>query len=400
MVQGSSEKRHKVTIIGSGNWGSTVAKIVAQNTKEHPELFHKDVQMWVYEEDVVIPESSPYYDPAIGTKPQKLTEIINAHHENVKYLPDIKLPDNVIANPSVQDAARDSSILVFNLPHQFFDKVCSQLKGNIVPWARGISCIKGVHVDKDITLFSEWIGEALGIYCGALSGANIATDIAQELQCQTTIAYEPPLVDLDNSSTEIQRDSRARAAKTQLVPAPPEYPPLDCNTFKNLFDRPYFRVTMVSDVAGVSLGGALKNIVAVGIGFAAGRDQRPGLHAELIRLGMVEMVNFCKEFFGETFQTDTLTLQSAGYADLYVSCHAGRNFKCAKMAVEQGCTVEEIEARVLNGQKLQGNSTAREVNTFLKARGVEHKYKFFKAVYDILEGKESDKDLYSLITAE
>ena len=146
--------------------GSTISKIVAENTREHPDLFEKDVQMWVYEEEV-----------EYEGKTQKLSSIINSHHENIKYLPNIKLPTNVIANPSLLDAVSGSSILIFNLPHQFIQRICEQLKGHVVPFARGISCIKGVNVTDDgVALFSEWIGEGLGIYCGALSGANIAPE--------------------------------------------------------------------------------------------------------------------------------------------------------------------------------------------------------------------------------
>ena len=130
--------------------------------------------MWVYEEEVTLPSDSPHYDAKRDSTPQKLTHIINTYHENVKYLPRIKLPSNLIANPSVVDAVEGSSILIFNLPHQFIGRISKQLQGHILPFARGISCIKGVNVtSSEISLFSEWIGEGLGIYCGALSGANM-----------------------------------------------------------------------------------------------------------------------------------------------------------------------------------------------------------------------------------
>ena len=151
--------------------------------------------MWVYEEEVTLPKDSKHYS-ASNSSPQKLTTIINTYHENVKYLPNIALPKNLIANPSVEDAVRDSSILIFNLPHQFIGRISKQLEGHILPFARGISCIKGVEVtSSQISLFSEWIGEGLGIYCGALSGANIANEIAAEKWSETTIAYDPPPVD-------------------------------------------------------------------------------------------------------------------------------------------------------------------------------------------------------------
>lgn len=352
--------------------------------------------MWVYEEDIEVPKNSKHYK---SDAPQKLTAFINEHHENVKYLPNIALPKNLIANPSLVDSVKDSSILIFNLPHQFIDKITTQLQGKILPFARGISCIKGVNVtSSEISLFSEWIGEGLGIYCGALSGANIANEIAAEKWSETTVAYDPPNVDSrapspsgpSPSSSQINltitdhdqehKDVKGKPSKVRLQPLPSDYPPLDHATFQILFHRPYFHVQMVSDVAGVSLGGALKNIVALAAGFVEGKGWGDNAKAAVMRVGLLEMVRFGKEFFGETVHTGTFTEESAGVADLITSCSGGRNFRCAKMAVERGVSVDEVENTELNGQKLQGTSTAKEVNSFLKAKGKEQEYPLFLAV--------------------
>ncbi|KAI0523817.1 glycerol-3-phosphate dehydrogenase [Xylaria bambusicola] len=409
---GRPEKRHKVTVIGSGNWGSTIAKIAAENTKAHPELFEEKVQMWVYEEDVMH-----------EGKVEKLSNVINTHHENIKYLPKIKLPTNLVANPSLEDAVQGSSILIFNLPHEFIHKTCTTLKGKIVPYARAISCIKGVDVsDEGVSLFSEWIGDGLGIYCGALSGANLASEIAEEKLSETTIAYDPPPMDNSRNPsrnatprsatpargdprelsitplTDMQhRDARGRISKTRLTPVPPEYPPLDHDTFKALFQRPYFLVSMVSDVAGTSLGGALKNIVALAAGFVVGKGWGNNAKSAIMRVGLLEMIKFGKEFFGETVSTATFTKESAGVADLITSCSGGRNFNGAKLAVERGVSVQEIEQKELNGQKLQGTSTAAEVYSFLQKRGVENDYPLFTAVFDILEGRKTVDDIPAIL---
>lgn len=371
--------------------------------------------MWVYEENVTIPPESKYYDEAVGDKPQKLTDIINKHHENVKYLPGIPLPSNVVANPSLQDAVKDSTILIFNLPHQFIRNVCKEIRGHILPFARGISCIKGVNVsDHEVSLFSEWIGDDLGIYCGALSGANIAGEIALEKWSETTIAYDPPPMDNSRAPTprtmspspnagelpEIHhhRDARGRKSKTKLTGVPPNYPPLDHQCFRVLFHRPYFHVQMVSDVAGVSLGGALKNIVALAAGFVDGRGWGDNAKAAIMRIGLMEMVKFGKEFFGETVQTGTFTESSAGVADLITSSSGGRNFRCARKAVEKGISVQDVEREDLNGQKLQGTSTAQEVNSFLRARGLEGEYPLFTAVHGILMGEKKVDDIPTLVS--
>jgi len=150
---------------------------------------------------------------------------------------------------------------------------------------------------------------------------------------------------------------------------------------KALFWRPYFHVRLVDDVAGVSLGGALKNIVAIAAGFVDGRGWGDNAKAAVMRVGLLEMVKFGKEFFGETVNGGTFTEESCGVADLITSCSGGRNHRCAKIAIAEGLSLEEVEARELNGQKLQGLSTAVEVNSFLKARGVEKEYPLFTAVY-------------------
>lgn len=83
--------------------------------------------MWVYEED---------------WKGRKLTDVINEKHENVKYLPDIALPHNVIAEPDLLKAVEGANALVFVTPHAFISKICEQLEGKIDPKARAISLVK------------------------------------------------------------------------------------------------------------------------------------------------------------------------------------------------------------------------------------------------------------------
>ena len=356
--------------------------------------------MWVYEEDVTIPESSKHYNTSVeeSQKPQKLTELINQFHENVKYLPDVPLPRNLIANPSLQDAVKDSTILVFNLPHQFISGLCDQMKGHIVPYARGISCIKGVSVSNSgVSLFSESIGEKLGIYVGALSGANIASEVAQEKFSETTIAYDPPpmdsrnptpkgptpqssQLDLTKMSDDIHKSS-GKSPKTKLQALPSDFPPLDHTTLRTLFHRPYFHVRLVSDVAGVSLSGALKNIVAIAAGFVSGLGWGDNAKAAIMRVGLLEMVKFGKMFFEDSVHTGTFTEESAGVADLITSCSGGRNFRCARMSIERSMSIGEVEKQELNGQMLQGTSTAVEVYSFLSERNLEREFPLFTAVY-------------------
>lgn len=130
--QMSSEQIEKVCIIGSGNWGSAIATIVGKNCEI---LSHCDsqVNMWVYEEMV-----------DFEGERRKLTEVINTHHENIKYLPGIKIPHNVVAVPDLNQACDGATLLIFVLPHQFLPSLLPTIKEAAHPSCRGVSLIKGL----------------------------------------------------------------------------------------------------------------------------------------------------------------------------------------------------------------------------------------------------------------
>jgi len=130
--QTSSEQLDRVCIIGSGNWGSAIATLVGPNCERLP-YYEDKVNMWVYEEIVEVE----------GAK-QKLTEVINTRRENVKYLPGIRIPDNVRAVPDLEEACRDATLLVFVLPHQFLPKLLPTIRESAHATCRGISLIKGL----------------------------------------------------------------------------------------------------------------------------------------------------------------------------------------------------------------------------------------------------------------
>ncbi|KAJ5305919.1 hypothetical protein PENANT_c015G01977 [Penicillium antarcticum] len=404
------QRKHKLAVVGSGNWGTAIAKIVAENAASNSDLFEEKVEMWVYEENVEVPKDSQNYDPAFAG-PQKLTEVINRTHENIKYLAGVQLPVNLHANPSLEDAVKDATILVFNLPHQFIIKTCEQIKGKILPYARGISCIKGVDVNESgISLFSETIGKTLGIYCGALSGANIANEVAREKWSETSVAYDPPHMDSkaptpqrspSSSQTNLvefqHKDVSGKISDTKLQALPSAYPPIDHAVLKAVFHRPYFHVRVVNDVAGVSISGALKNVVALAAGWVVGMGWGDNAKAAVMRVGLMEMVKFGDQFFSATIEQRTFTDESAGVADLITSCSGGRNFRCAMHSVERNLPIEEIEKTELNGQKLQGTLTAYEVNSFLKNQDMEDQFPLFTAVYRILEGNMKVEDIPNFI---
>ncbi len=130
--QNSSDQLDRVVIIGSGNWGSAIAKVIGTNCERLP-YFETQVNMWVYEEMVEV----------AGNK-KKLTEVINTVHENVKYLPGIKLPQNVVAVADLAEACRDATLLIFVLPHQFLPRLLPTIREAAHPSCRGVSLIKGI----------------------------------------------------------------------------------------------------------------------------------------------------------------------------------------------------------------------------------------------------------------
>ena len=323
----------KVAIVGSGNWGSAIAKIVGTNAKKS-ELFQDEIRMYTYEELI---------------DGKKLTEIINTDHENVKYLPGIKLPENVKAVPELLEATKDADILVFVLPHQFVMNICTQLKGHIKSGTFAISLIKGVDASHGgLQLVSRIIYKALDIDVSVLMGANIAGEVAKEQFCETTIGA--------------RNEENGRY-------------------FKELFNTSYFRVTVVTDCASVEICGALKNIVAVGAGICDGLNYGSNTKAAVIRIGMMEMLKFARLFY-KGVEMSTF-LESCGVADLITTCFGGRNRKVAEAMVRTGKSIDDLEVEMLNGQKLQGPQCAKEVHVLLKEKGMEKEFPLFTAVYHI-----------------
>ena len=302
--------------------------------------------MWVFEELV---------------NGQKLTDIINNQHENVKYLPGIKLPTSIRAVPDLNEAVDGASVLVFVVPHQFVKSTCEKLQGRVdTRRAKAISLIKGVDVKlgesgNGFTLISDIIKNTLGIDCSVLMGANIASEVAKEQFCETTIGC-------------------TNLANGELM--------------RQIFHTPYFRVSVVQDVPSVELCGALKNVVGIAAGLVDGLKLGDNTKAAIIRIGLMEMRKFCHMFYGATTRDETF-FESCGVADLITTCYGGRNRKIAEAHVVTRKTFIELEKELLNGQKLQGTLTAQEIHEVLRAKGKEDEFMLFKRVYQIVwEGKE------------
>ncbi|KAK4426105.1 Glycerol-3-phosphate dehydrogenase [NAD(+)] 1, chloroplastic [Sesamum alatum] len=329
--------KSRVTVVGSGNWGSVAAKLIASNTLKL-NSFHDEVIMWVFEE--MLPTG------------EKLSQVINRTNENVKYLPGIKLGKNVVANPDLENAVKDANLLVFVTPHQFMEGICKRLVGKLRADAEAISLIKGMEVKREgPCMISSLISEQLGINCCVLMGANIANEIAVGKFSEATVGY---------------RKSKEIADK-----------------WVQLFNTSYFAVTPVQDVEGVELCGTLKNVVALAAGFVDGLEMGNNTKAAIMRVGLREMKALSKLLFPSV--KDSTFFESCGIADVITTCLGGRNRKCAEAFARNGGkrSFDELEAEMLQGQKLQGVSTAKEVYEVLRHRGWLELFPLFSTVHEI-----------------
>ena len=96
------QQQEKICIIGSGNWGCAIATVLGRNAALLP--FCSDtVNLWVFDEQVTLPSDKK--------STAKLSHVINTLHENVKYLPGVKLPSNVRAIPDLKEACKNATLV-------------------------------------------------------------------------------------------------------------------------------------------------------------------------------------------------------------------------------------------------------------------------------------------------
>ena len=111
-----TESKHKICVVGSGNWGSAIARIIGMNTIKNSHIFEPIVKMFVHDEPI-----------NVDGQQHMLAQYINEFHCNLKYLPNIELPKNVVAINEMSKAVAGATILVFCLPHQFLSSTCDQI---------------------------------------------------------------------------------------------------------------------------------------------------------------------------------------------------------------------------------------------------------------------------------
>lgn len=217
----------RVSVIGGGSWGTTVASLMAENT---------DVSIWARSSATV--------------------EEINAKHTNEKYLPGAKLPSNVTAFAAIEDAVKSADVLVMGVPSNSFRDVLGDVRPHLRPWVPVISLTKGLERGTDLRM-TEVIEQELTRHpVGVLTGPNLAREIMAGQAAASVLA-----TDDDNIAAELQK----------------------------LFNCGLFRVYTNDDVVGCELGGVLKNIIAIAVGMGIGLGAGDNTRSALITRGLAEI---------------------------------------------------------------------------------------------------------------
>lgn len=241
-----------VTVLGAGAWGTALARLLEQGQNR--------VTLW-------------------GHMPEWLEEIRQAGR-NDRFLPGIDVSRNIVLEPDLAHASVNAECVVVAVPSQPFRDVTNSLRdftGTIV------SVTKGIEYDTGLTMCGVLAETAPRSKTAALSGPSFAVEVARDIPTATVAASRDP----------------ATAATVQA-----------------LFSRPAFRVYTGSDVLGVELGGALKNVIAIAAGISDGLGFGDNSKAALVTRAIVEMRRLgiaCGA------QTETFTGLS-GLGDLMVTC--------------------------------------------------------------------------------
>lgn len=278
MVQ-SDKKIKKIGIIGGGAWGTALACICARGGNT--------TRLWVREAELV--------------------ETINTQHENTLYLPDIALPETIQATNELADMA-DCEVILCATPAQYLDELLAQAIDHIAETTPIILCAKGIERGT-LRLMPEIAATYLPkARIAVLSGPSFATDTANGLPTAVTLAC---------SDTTIGQNL-ARA-----------------------LTLPNFRIYLSDDIIGASIGGAVKNVLAIACGIVHGRELGESARAALTARGFAEMTRF-----GRALGAKTETLAGlCGLGDLILTCAStqSRNFSLG-VALGHGKITTEILA--------------------------------------------------------
>jgi glycerol-3-phosphate dehydrogenase (NAD(P)+) len=319
-----------IGVIGAGAWGTALAQTAAKAGR--------DVLIWSFEQDVA--------------------DVINNKHENTIYLPGVALQEDIAAVTAMADLDVCDAVLAV-APAQ-------HLRGTLekfAPFARRglpiILCAKGIE-QSSLAMMTQVLAETIPSAIPAvLSGPSFAIDTAQGLPTAVTLAC---------------KDEKTGTA---LIEA------LGTTRF-----RPY----LATDLVGAEIGGAVKNVLAIGCGIVEGRGLGKSAHAALIARGFAEMTRLALALGAKR---ETLA-GLCGLGDLVLTCSSpqSRNMSCG-LALGRGVHLDDI----LGSRRsvTEGVASAPAVVALAKRHGVE--MPICEAVDDILAGRTSVEDAIETLLA-
>jgi glycerol-3-phosphate dehydrogenase (NAD(P)+) len=296
------------TVVGAGNWGTALAKLIAE--RGNP------VTMWAFEPEVV--------------------EGINEGHENPFYLQGFRLPDNLRATGDLAEAVRGAEVIVLAMPSHVFRKVLVDAAPHVPADAPLIIATKGIE-EQTCLIMPEVAAEVLGWKtwqrAAVLSGPSFAKELAQG---------DPTAVSLACRNLALAEEQQRFLSGDVL------------------------RVYATEDVVGVALGGAVKNVIAIAVGAAAGLGLGYNSRAALMTRGIAEVTRLAMQRGG-----NPLTLAGlAGIGDLVLTCtgELSRN-RAVGEALGRGEKLNDWTSRTR--QVAEGVYNARSVRQLAQRAGVE-----------------------------
>lgn len=286
----------KVGVIGAGAWGTALATVLIDSGH--------DVLIWAFEPEVA--------------------KDINERHENRVYLPGITLSPTLRATSDLGETATDRDMILSVCPAQHVRAVTSEWFPHARPDAMVINASKGIEIGtgKLISqIYDEVLPDGLRQRTAYLSGPSFAREVALKMPTVVVVAAE------DESLAE---------------------------QVQHAFATPNFRTYRTTDVVGVEVAGALKNVVALATGMCDGMELGYNARAAVITRGLTEITRMAVKL-----GADPITLMGlAGMGDLVLTCTAdlSRNRTVGK-ALGSGRPLEEV----LGGMKqvVEGVATAK-----------------------------------------
>lgn len=307
----------KVCVLGGGSWGTALAKVLNENGH--------DVKVWMRNKD-------------------RCAEINNCH-VNKKYLPKVELPRSLIFSTDIDDCLNSVKFVLLAIPTQNIRSVLKNLKDEYKEDKVFINVAKGIEIGTD-NLISEIIAEETNnsIYV-VLSGPSHAEEVGLKLPTVITSAC-----------SDISIAKRVQ----------------------DLFMNDYLRIYTNNDVRGVELGGALKNIIALGAGISDGVGFGDNAKAALITRGITEITRLGLKLGAK----DSTFAGLSGLGDLIVTCTSNhsRNRRCGFL-IGQGYTKEDAVSEV--GMVVEGITTTIAAYEISKKLNID--MPIVEAMYEIVE---------------